>query len=79
MPILKIDQAMARIAAAEKSSPIAVFKSMRLDKPGLDVYYANTVRTQQMIFDKVDDLVGVFDRHMNESVVLIKLMRAVTE
>ena len=79
MPILKIDDAMARIKSAEKSSPIAVFKKMSMDKPGLDCYYANTVRTQQMIFDKVDDLVGVFDRHMNESVVLIKLMRAVTE
>jgi len=79
MPILKIDQTMARIKAAEKSSPIAVFRSTRRDKPELDVFYANTIRTQQMIFDKVDDLVGVFDRHMNESVVLIKLMRAVTE
>jgi hypothetical protein len=58
---------MARIADAEPSSPIAVFRN---NDGTLDAKFAAPLRTAMEVDKRPDNLVGVFDRTMNQYDIL---------
>ena len=59
-----LDQTMYRIAAAERKSPLAVFRL----GDAFNVVFANTVKSKYQI-SSGKDLVGVFHNQMNANEV----------
>ena len=78
MSVSTIDIIMSRIKSASKASPIAVFK---LDEKGkskgkLNAVFGATVKTQELIKNNDNLLVGVYDNTMDESAIRAELIKS---